>query len=94
LIPNICYSTAVSVVVQKAVKRHLVLLQGELDDLKAKLNAQNDADLLTHTESRKLELLLFNIAWTKVADVHLHMLEYLVRQRVHTFAESYMLMLN
>ena len=46
------------VVVQRAVKKHVALLQTELDHLRMKLNAQCNTDLLTTTKSCKLELLL------------------------------------
>ena len=74
---HILCSTAVFFVLQKAVRRHFALLQTELDHLKAKLNAQSNTDLLSPTQNCKLELLLFYLAYIKVADilvvaVHVH----------------------
>jgi len=44
---------------QEAVERHFPLLQTELDHLKAKLNAQSNADLLSPVQKCKLKILLF-----------------------------------
>jgi len=47
---------ALCIVMQKAVKKHLTLLQTKLDDLKTKSNARSNTDLLTPTQSGKFDV--------------------------------------
>jgi len=59
-------STDLSVVLQRAVKKHSALLQSELDRIKAELNAKTTADLLAPTQSCKLAIFPFDFAQTGV----------------------------
>ena len=69
LILDVHCCATISLVMQEAVKKHYALLQMELDRLKAKVNAHCNTDLLSPPQNGKLELLLFNLAWTEVTGI-------------------------